>query len=90
MASLRVNLIREHVRDPSHLPTYSFLIKIYNRKGLQISQELQVTFLNRKIKQLQKLLSSVLLACGTSISLQDHPIDPYYQAGPSHLFPMPS
>lgn len=67
-----MNLIWDHVRDPSHLPTYSFLIKIYKSKGLEISQDLQLKFLKRKRKQLQKLLSSALLACGISRSLQDH------------------
>lgn len=38
--SLSVNLIRDPVRDPSRLPTYFFKIKIYKRKGLEISQEL--------------------------------------------------
>lgn len=69
--------------------TYFFKIKIYKRKSLEISQELQVRFLKIKRKLLQKLLCSVLLACGISRSLQDHPIYPNYQAGFSHLLPMP-
>lgn len=71
-----MNLIRDHVRDPSHLPTY--FLKIYKRIGLEISQELQVRFLKRKIKQFQKMSSSVLVASGISRSLQDHPIYPNY------------
>lgn len=46
--------------------------------GLEISQELQVKFLKRKIKQLQKTSRSVLLASGINRSLQDHPIYPNY------------